>query len=327
VKGYELRAAKGLLDWTTEDLAFSCGLAAQALQRVETETPLEIINRDLNLSASREYLIKEALMWAGVRFTNEEGGSVSVSLEPWASVERPFKIQVFPINRSGEAYPSNSFVRYGWFEPVLRSFLAAGKKHDHLDGLDARDLFPGIVNLPNEPDVYNSGNLDMNSRVDFVIRSLNHATATYRRPFYKSRYYHWFRSQRMDVNELPVTYLEIDLGKYETCDLYSFSTVWNEDDRTWELSSDPVHLCCIKEEQINSSLSNSEIMRKLIDYPHAKTFWEKNVLPIEGFFWHYRKLSKEDNVSFWNPEFCNRDRSFMGKIHPRLSPIMRVRAG
>ncbi len=327
MKGYELRAAKGLLDWTTEDLAFSCGLAAQALQRVETETPLEIINRDLSLSASREYLIREALMWAGVRFTSGERGNVAVSLEPWASVERPFKIQVFPVSRSEEAYPRNSFVRYGWFEPVLRTFMGSKARARNLDGVNATEIFPGIVNLPNEPDVYNTSNLDMNSRVDFVIRSLNHATATYRRPFYKPRYSHWFRSQRMDVNELPVTYLEIDLEEYKACDLYSFSTVWNEDDRTWELSSDPVHLCYIKEEQINSSLSNSEIMGKLIDHPHAKSFWEKNVLPIEGFFWHYRRLTEGENTSFWNPDFCNRDRSFMAKIHPRLSPIMRVRAG
>ncbi|NVK20825.1 MAG: hypothetical protein HWE30_19270 [Methylocystaceae bacterium] len=273
-----------MLNWTTEDLAFSCGLAAQALQRVETETPLEIINRDLSLSTAREYLIREALMWAGVSFTNEEGGNVSVSLEPWASVERPFKIQVFPVSRSEEAYPRNSFVRYGWFEPILRSFKASKARPKNLDEANFPELFPGIVNLPNEPDVYNSTNLDMNSRVDFVIRSLNHATATYRRPFYKSRYYHWFRSQRMDVKELPLTYLEIDLEEYKACDLYSFRTVWNEGHRTWELTSDPVHLCSFKEEQINSSLSNSDIMGKLLDYPHAKSFWEKNVLPIEGFF-------------------------------------------
>jgi hypothetical protein len=318
MKGYELRAAKGLLDWTTEDLAFACGIAPQALQLAETEKPIDVINKDLRLSPEREYLIKEALRWAGVQFNEEVYGQLSVSLMRWASVERPFQVKLFPIDRCKESgYPKATFVRFAWFEPALYRIKGAVKT-------EREKIYPAVINLPNEKDIYSFSDNGMVGRKDYLLRSINHATASYRSPYVKYRYKKIFSTTEIKI-QIPLTYVEIDLVNFEWCDLYSLHLTWDEENRFWESNVDPIKVSRIQAHEINSSLSIPKLAEEIQQYPHVWNFWKINALPLEGFFWHYRKLETEVNKQFWNPEYCNRNRSFMESMVPRISPIIPTR--
>ncbi|MFO1138335.1 MAG: helix-turn-helix transcriptional regulator [Paracoccus sp. (in: a-proteobacteria)] len=72
VTSAQIRAARGLLNWTVRDLAERSGVHRNTISRVETETT----GPGHSLAA-----IRAALEAAGVEFIPEDGGGVGVRLK------------------------------------------------------------------------------------------------------------------------------------------------------------------------------------------------------------------------------------------------------
>nr|WP_035376663.1 helix-turn-helix transcriptional regulator [Acetobacter nitrogenifigens] len=72
MKASQIRAARGLLDWTRDDLVEKSGVPKSTLVRVETDV---VSPRAATLSA-----IRTALETAGVEFIAENGGGAGVRL-------------------------------------------------------------------------------------------------------------------------------------------------------------------------------------------------------------------------------------------------------
>ncbi|MFT8418620.1 MAG: helix-turn-helix transcriptional regulator [Acetobacter sp.] len=72
IKPSQIRAARGLLDWTRDQLVMASGVPKSTLVRAETEATTP---RQSTLSA-----IRTALETAGVEFIAENGGGAGVRL-------------------------------------------------------------------------------------------------------------------------------------------------------------------------------------------------------------------------------------------------------
>jgi transcriptional regulator with XRE-family HTH domain len=72
IKPSQIRAARGLLDWTRDQLVMASGVPKSTLVRAETEATTP---RQSTLSA-----IRAALEAAGVEFISENGGGAGVRL-------------------------------------------------------------------------------------------------------------------------------------------------------------------------------------------------------------------------------------------------------
>lgn len=72
IKPSQIRAARGLLDWTRDQLVMASGVPKSTLVRAETEATAP---RQSTLSA-----IRTALEAAGVEFIAENGGGAGVRL-------------------------------------------------------------------------------------------------------------------------------------------------------------------------------------------------------------------------------------------------------
>ncbi|WP_038506468.1 helix-turn-helix domain-containing protein [Acetobacter pasteurianus] len=72
IKSSQIRAARGLLNWTRDQLVAASGVPKSTLVRVETEATTP---RQSTLSA-----IRSALETAGVEFIPENGGGAGVRL-------------------------------------------------------------------------------------------------------------------------------------------------------------------------------------------------------------------------------------------------------
>ncbi|MBT0779445.1 helix-turn-helix transcriptional regulator [Paracoccus sp. pheM1] len=72
VTSAQIRAARGLLNWTVRDLAERSGVHRNTISRVETETT----GPGHSLAA-----IRAALEAAGVEFIPEDGGGIGVRLK------------------------------------------------------------------------------------------------------------------------------------------------------------------------------------------------------------------------------------------------------
>lgn len=72
IKPSQIRAARGLLDWTRDQLVMASGVPKSTLVRAETEATTP---RQSTLSA-----IRTALEAAGVEFIAENGGGAGVRL-------------------------------------------------------------------------------------------------------------------------------------------------------------------------------------------------------------------------------------------------------
>ncbi len=71
IEGCHLRAARGLLDWTLNDLARESGVSLSTVRRLEEES-------EGASSRSRPHVLA-ALRKAGIVFTVVEGGTVAVA--------------------------------------------------------------------------------------------------------------------------------------------------------------------------------------------------------------------------------------------------------
>ncbi|WP_417783491.1 hypothetical protein [Terasakiella pusilla] len=316
MKAFELRAARSLLDWTTEDLAYSCGVAAQNVQKMENENYLDAYNQDLKLSVRAEYLFREAMSWAGVDFTNNGQRQPTLALRPWAACIRPFKINVLPVKRPQETpYPETTFVRYGWFEPkgVIRTLGRKVRSED--------TPVPALMCLPNEPDIFGSQNMNSSRRQELIIRAMNYSTSTYRRPFLKGMYLHKHSRLKVTDEPVPVIYLELDTEKASWCDIYYGYCERSEEVRSWCMTEAPEKIARVETAKINSSLADLEFLELLESYKGLRAFWEDKALHLETFLSSVWQLPLDVSSQFWSPGFCNRDRSHMSKLKAKVSPV------
>ncbi|WP_280824534.1 helix-turn-helix domain-containing protein [Pseudaminobacter soli (ex Li et al. 2025)] len=81
ISAEQIRAARGLIDWTREDLAKASGVTVRTLARVESS---QTVPREATLAA-----LSSALEAAGVEFIPENGGGRGVRLALGFQPKRP----------------------------------------------------------------------------------------------------------------------------------------------------------------------------------------------------------------------------------------------
>jgi ribosome-binding protein aMBF1 (putative translation factor) len=70
----QIRAARGLLRWSAEDLARESALGVNTIRRAE------VAEEGISLTAANDLAIRRALEAAGVEFIDENGGGPGVRL-------------------------------------------------------------------------------------------------------------------------------------------------------------------------------------------------------------------------------------------------------
>jgi ribosome-binding protein aMBF1 (putative translation factor) len=70
----QIRAARGLLRWSAEDLARESALGVNTIRRAE------VAEEEIALTAANDLAIRRALEAAGVEFIDENGGGPGVRL-------------------------------------------------------------------------------------------------------------------------------------------------------------------------------------------------------------------------------------------------------
>lgn len=73
ISGFQIRAARALIEWSQEDLANAVGLSRQTVKRMETKGPGAS-------SAANVEAVQSALESAGIVFIPENGGGAGVRL-------------------------------------------------------------------------------------------------------------------------------------------------------------------------------------------------------------------------------------------------------
>jgi hypothetical protein len=74
LNGVQIRAARGLLRWSAEDLARESALGLATIRRAEG------MDGPTSLTAANELAVRRALEMAGVEFIDENGGGPGVRL-------------------------------------------------------------------------------------------------------------------------------------------------------------------------------------------------------------------------------------------------------
>ena len=64
----QLRAARGLLDWTQEKLARASGVALSTVKRMEASQGL------IRANTGNAWKVQKALQWAGIELIDDDGG-------------------------------------------------------------------------------------------------------------------------------------------------------------------------------------------------------------------------------------------------------------